>query len=82
MHSRGVVCRPSKQGGLGVVLQSMNWVLLIKWVDRIMHPWDNLFITNLQDNYGRGLNWESRILPQSQDPHHFGKSETNLALHV
>ena len=41
-------------------VQSMNIVLLKKWMNRIIAPQDDLAILILRENYCRGLDWESR----------------------
>ncbi|XP_078436377.1 uncharacterized protein LOC144707136 [Wolffia australiana] len=54
-----VVCRPMKQGGLGILhLESMNLVLLAKCVEGMVSSTEGLAIKVLRDVYDPSLNWE------------------------
>ena len=49
-------------GGLRVLhLQNMNMALLTKWVARIMGSQEDLTISILRPNYGKGLNWDTQL---------------------
>ena len=59
MVSWDFICRPTNAGGLGILdAQTMNMVLLTKWVAMLMSPREDLITHVLKENYGRGLNWE------------------------
>ena len=61
-----------------VPVQSMHLTLLIKWVDRIMGPHDDLVILVVWDNYGRGLIWRD-TQPRSKEHNLFGKVDNNYS---
>ena len=62
------VCRPIKQGGLGVrQLQHTNTALLAKWVHRILHPSGDLTSIVLRDEYGGALDWQTWQTPWQGD---------------
>ena len=59
MVSWDMVCRPTKSGVLGVLDgQTINVMLLTKWVAGPMSQQDDLTIQVMKDSYGRRPNWE------------------------
>jgi hypothetical protein len=64
------VCRPKKEGGLGVKdLRIMNISLLTKWRWRLLSKGQSIWKNVLWDRYGggeRGVSWMTRRLPANK----------------
>ena len=64
MVSWDMVCRPTKEGGLGILdIHNMSTTLLTKWVARLMSSREDLVTQILKESYGRDLNWEKYAAP-------------------
>ena len=53
------ICKPTRQGGLGVPhLKTMNVALLAKWVKRIVGLEEDVIGAVMRDRYGVGVVWD------------------------